>query len=382
MKGKFYTIIFTALILFGCKSASKLYQKGNYDEAVELAAKKLQKKPGDQDLIRVLQDAYRYAVNDHENRISSYAVGSNELKYEWIYHEYLSLQNLYDAIYHSPEVFEIVRPVDYSSYLVTYAEKAGDVYYERGLAQMDRGDKTAYRKAYYDFDKALLYKPGDRTISLLKEEAYGYAVVNVVILPMNDFQDGFRFSAYAGDARENFEDNLLRSLQYNTGDIFTRFYSSFEAGSKQIVPDQVIDLQFNNFRLGRLYDQSTTRQVSKEVVVKEIVYKPDSVVKVYGKVKAKITTTNRSLQADGNLQVTIRNGNGQWLWGDNVAGHYNWSTQFASYTGDERALSESEKASVSKRPQYPPSENEVMNCIVQDIQNSLYARLSNFYSRF
>ena len=44
---KIYTLISITLFLsaVGCKTASKLYDKGNYDEAVELAVKKLQKKP-------------------------------------------------------------------------------------------------------------------------------------------------------------------------------------------------------------------------------------------------------------------------------------------------------------------------------------------------
>jgi predicted transcriptional regulator YdeE len=52
----------------GCKTASKLYDKGNYDEAVALAVKKLQKKPDDE-MRALLQSAYQYAVNDHETRI-------------------------------------------------------------------------------------------------------------------------------------------------------------------------------------------------------------------------------------------------------------------------------------------------------------------------
>jgi hypothetical protein len=44
---KIYFLFFIALStwLAGCKSASKLYQKGNYDEAVQVAVKKLQKDP-------------------------------------------------------------------------------------------------------------------------------------------------------------------------------------------------------------------------------------------------------------------------------------------------------------------------------------------------
>ena len=40
MKQKLYLLTFLTLtvILFSCKTAKKMYEKGNYDEAVELAA--------------------------------------------------------------------------------------------------------------------------------------------------------------------------------------------------------------------------------------------------------------------------------------------------------------------------------------------------------
>lgn len=127
MKYKFYTLLFATIstLAFSCKTANKLYEKGHYDEAVELAAKKLQKDPSDPKLLDILKNSYRFAVEDHERQISSYASSSNELKWEWTYQEYLSLQRLYESIRRSPDVFNRVNPTDYSSHLVTYREKRG-----------------------------------------------------------------------------------------------------------------------------------------------------------------------------------------------------------------------------------------------------------------
>jgi hypothetical protein len=45
---KIYTLVILGFVLLvaGCKTAAKLYDKGNYDEAVELAVKKLAEKTG------------------------------------------------------------------------------------------------------------------------------------------------------------------------------------------------------------------------------------------------------------------------------------------------------------------------------------------------
>lgn len=383
MKSKLYTFSFIALlglVAFSCKTASKLYEKGNYDEAVELAAKKLQKDPADAKLLDVLQNAYRYAVNDHEDRIRTNAESNNELKWEWMYNEYISLQRLYDAIYRVPSVFNNVNPVNYSSYLVTYAEKAGDIRYDRGLTFMNRYDKQSYRNAYREFQAALKFKPGHRDIIVKMDEAYDYAVTNVVILPMQQYV-GYVYSSYSIGGN-NFDDQLIRDLQYNSGNEFVKFYSGWDARSQNIRVDQEVDMQLANVNIGRHYDNRSNRRVMKEIVVKETVYKPDSVVREYAKVYADIITTRRTMSSNAMLQVRVRDADGRWLWSDNFSGNHSWTTEFATYTGDSRALSETEKQLVNRRQEFAPPESEIMRILLEQIGNDARYRIANYFNRF
>ncbi|MBL0272027.1 MAG: hypothetical protein IPQ06_02860 [Chitinophagaceae bacterium] len=381
MKSKLYILLFAAIIFsaFSCKTASKLYEKGNYDEAVELAAKKLQKDPGDVKLLDIIQSSYRYAVNDHESRIRNHAESSNELKWEWMYAEYVSLQRMYEAIYRVPSVYELVKPLDYSGYLVTYSEKAGDVRYDRGLSFMQRYDKQSYRNAYREFQAALRFKPGNRDALQKLNESYEYAVTNVVILPMQQ-QGGFVYSSYSVGGN-NFDDQLIRSLQYNTGNEFVKFYSAWDARSQQIRTDQVVDMRLASFNMGRYRDYRTSRTVSKEIVVKEIVYKPDSVVREYAKVFADIITTRRTLNSDARLEVHVKDNQDRWLWSDLVNGHHDWSTEFATYTGDARALSESDKQLIDRRREFAPTESEITKCLLDQISADALNRIRNYFNR-
>jgi tetratricopeptide (TPR) repeat protein len=382
MKPKLYIfplIALLGLVLFSCKTASKLYEKGNYDEAVELAAKKLQKDPDDPKLLDLIQHAYRYAVNDHETRIRDYSQSNRELKWEDMHREYQSLQKMYEAIYRVPSVITLVNPVNYTSYLITYAEKAATVRYERGLAFMQRYDKQSYRSAYREFQAALRYKPDQRDILQKLNEAWEYAVTNVVILPMQQY-GGFVYSSYQLGA-DNLDDQLLRNLQYNTGNEFVKFYSPWDARSHNIRVDQEIEMRLSTVDIGHFRDQRSKRTVSKEVVVKETVYKPDSVVKEYARVSADIFTTRRTMQSVATLQVTVRDQNGRWLWNDHFTGNHNWNTEFASYTGDARALSESDKQLINRRHEQPPTENEIMRCLLDEINNNTLHWVRNYFSR-
>ena len=382
MKSKLYILFFAgiSILFFSCKTAGKLYEKGNYDEAVELAAKKLQKDPNDGKLLDIIQHSYQYAVNDHESRIRTNVESSNELKWEWMYNEYASLQKMYDAIYRVPSVFNILKPLDYSSYLVTCSEKAGDLRYDRGITFMQRYDKQSYRNAYREFQTAIRFRPGNRDAIQKMNEAYDYAVTNIVILPMQQY-GGYVYSSYTVGGN-NFDDQLIRSLQFNSGNEFVKFYSAWDARSQNIRTDQMVDMRLATINIGRYHDYRTTRRVSREIVVREIVIRPDSIVKEYGWVHADISSTRRTMNSDALLQVNVRDNDGGWLWNDNFNGNHNWSTEFATYTGDARALSAGDKQLVERRQEFAPTENEIMKCMLEQINNDALYRIKNYFNRF
>jgi len=382
MKSKLYFLSFSTaiILLISCKTASKLYEKGNYDEAVELAAKKLQKDPNDSKLRNIIQTSYKYAVEDHESRIRNNSESTNELKWEWMYNEYAALQKMYDAIRKVPEINNIVRPVDYSSYLITYGEKAGDIRYDRGLTFMEGFDKKSYQAAYREFQAAERFKPGHRDIVLKMNEAYEYAVTNVVILPIEE-RYGFRYSSY-NSSYQSLDEQLLRDLKYSAGNEFVKFYSDWDARNREIRVDQVVDMRLATFNVGRYYDDRNTRRVSKDVVIKETVYRPDSIVREYGKVYAEITTTRRTMNSDAVLQVNVRDADGRWLWNDNFSANHNWTMEFATFTGDARALSESDKQLIDRRQEQPPHEQEVIRRLIDEINNTASHRIRNYFIRY
>ncbi len=379
MKLKLYTlsIFLITLVLFSCRSAKKMYEKGNYDEAVELAAKKLQKKPNDAATLDVLQNAYRFAVEDHESRIRNNSNSNNDLRWEWNYQEYLQLQRLYESIRRSPSVFDIVRPTDYSSYVIAYKEEASNARYERGMALMENNDKLSYQKAYYEFQKALSLMPGDLTVKEKMDQAFANAVTNVIVLPVT--RAGFQFSSNNHNY-STFDYNLLRYLTSNNRQTFLRYYSPAEANTYNIRTDEVVEMRFSNIDPGRYRDQRNSYEVTKQVVVKETVHKPDSITREYATVKARITRTKRTLQADGLLQVTYRDFENRRLWSDTYRGEYNWSTEFASFTGDARALGEADKKLVELREQFPPRDEDIIRLIMTEIQNKAECGIKEYYS--
>lgn len=54
----------------------------------------------------------------------------------------------------------------------------------------------------------------------------------------------------------------------------------------------------------------------------------------------------------------------------------------ATYTGDERALSEEDKRLINKRPDNIPVQSSIIDCIEQDVVNNTFYRLKDYYSRY
>ena len=377
---KFYSTLVLAAVLFTyCKSPAKLYDKGNYNDAMDAAIKKLQKDPNDYESREVLKSSYKYAVEERENQVRNLSNSSSETKYDQIFEQYVQLQNLYEKIRRYPAIAQFIKPTDYSSYEETFRNKAFEAHVAKADKWMEGEDRRSYREAYYELNKALRYKPDDFDTKKKLEDAYDAAVVNVMLVPMDVMNSNYYYSNSSYKLR-NFQDALMSKLNYNTGNEFIKYYTEWSAESKRIEPDEIVELRMGRMNIGQPYDQNSSRQVSKEVVVKEKVYSKDSVVKEYGKVYATITTTKRTLVSDVDMYVTSREPRGKTLWTDNLSSEHQWKTEFATYTGDERALCESDKTLLNKDLRAP--KEDITNDPINKLENDVTYKLRNYYNRY
>ena len=378
---KFYFLLMAAsLVVISCKTADKSFRKGEYLDAIELGLKKLQKDPYDGETKEIVKSAYTLAVAQHEDEIRILSNSRNENRFDKIFQQYVILQDLYMTVRSSPQAIAFLQPRDYSGYVETYREKAADVHYQKGLKWMEEGNKEGYREAYYAFKTALRYKPDNMDLHRLTEESYDRALTKIQVVTMDQYYSGYQSSF----AIRNFQDDIIRTLSHNLGtNGFVRFYSEWEARNQHIVPDQILELQLSRVTIGQPYDETSSRDVSKDVVVKEIVYKPDSVVKEYAKVYARITTTRRNLLSEAELMIRIRDTYGRTLWTDRFTGSHRWQESFVSYTGDERALSESDRnAGRSSNRQQVPDQDEILRILFNQIHSDLSSRLRSYYTRY
>lgn len=394
---KIYSLLLLATVVFySCKTATKAFEKGNYEDAVTLAVKKLQKDGNDDAAKNILVNAYRQSVEAHEAAIRNLAASTSDNRFERIYSEYCALQGLYESISHSPAAMQAVHATDYASYVQVYKEKTGDTYFDRGLALMEKGDRRSYRQAYDVFRTAYRYK-NDSRIKEKMNEAYEAAVVKVLLLTDDPYRAGSMYgnSSYgngygnnnynAGYEIRNFNENLVRNLRYQGSNDFTRFYTGDEARNSNVQPDEIVEMRLGRFDMGRYYDENSYRDVSNRVVVKQVVYRPDSVVNEYATVTARITTTRRIYTSGTALRIDARDAKGNYLWSDVIRGEHRYTVDFASFTGDERALSASDKALINNGSNNGYNQvraEDITREILKQIETEACNRFRSYFSRY
>ncbi|RPD50583.1 hypothetical protein [Paracnuella aquatica] len=382
------TKIYITAVLFlfafaACKSAQKMYDRGNYAEAIERSIRKLQKEPNDATAKSILKDAYREAVARQEGEIRTVLNSASENRYEQAYRQYANLQQLYHSVQQVPAAARAVAATDYASFVETYRNKAADVRLERAEKWMDDETITGYREAYREYQAAQRLKPNDVDIKKQVQYALDMATLKILVVPI-DLQGSNYYYSNSSYQMRNFQDRLVRKLNIHSGSEFVRFITEWEGRSRDIVPDEILEMRMSRLVIGRPYDQSETRTVQKEVVVKETVYKKDSVVKEYATVKARIATTRRMLVSEASLFLTTRDAGGRILWNDEFRGEHRREAKFVTYTGDERALSNTDKELIkNNKPEdiRVPREDEIVEDLMQQIESDLAQRLRQHYQR-
>jgi hypothetical protein len=381
MKTKIYSaatmVTFLSVILFSCKSVNKLYQKGDYDDAVLTAVKKLQKNKPKDDTKELIADAYAKAVNQRTENIRSLTLRNDELKWEAIAAEYSRMQQLTDAVNRSAKALQYVKPIDFKQQYADAAEQAATVRYNRGMQWMQRSDKQSARNAYYEFDAATRYRNGNRELEELRNRSFDAAATYIVVNPVS-----IRFYNY-NEASQSIDRDLIHYLQCNAPSIFVKYYSPWEAQQLSRTADQVIDLVLDNVRRGNAQTDRTEREVYKDnVLLRERYVRPDSVVKEYGRVTAKIYTTKETINTTRALYITVRDAQSRFsLLDRRVEGNYCYTNESARFSGDERALSTEDKNRINNTSNNIPSERTILEAINRNLYDNITSELKYFYSR-
>ena len=224
-------------------------------------------------------------------------------------------------------------------------------------------------------NKANNYVYGYKDVFNLIEEARYKATLRVV------FEKPYTNRRYQLSA-DFFSNNLLGEISDFTANRFIRFYKN--ADTQQMVnfyPHQYLVLNFEDFSIGNIRETANTSEFKRDSVITGTRMNNGVKENIYQTVKAKYTTYRREIKSGGVLSVRIFDGQNRLIQQRNFAGEYVWYTTWASYNGDERALTAEQKNSINRQPQIPPSHQQLFVEFTKPIYSQAVSYIKSYYNR-
>jgi hypothetical protein len=369
----FLPLFIVATLLNACSNNKGLLERSNEDKALQEAIKKLNKNFDNADATDALPILYKSILKTRLARIKSYESGADISRWGNIISEYEALQLAYNSIVQSTPAFKLITPENFSAQILESKEAAAMAYYDYAQTYLEKEGRDNAKKAYSNFKKADRYVPDYKDVKSKINQAYENAIVDVVINPIED--DRYFFNAGWGSSglnysNEYFQRTLLRDLSNNNNAHAARFYSDWEAGRENIQVDWTVTLRLRNVDIPEPTRNTFRRDRSKQIETG----KDSSGRRIYQTITATVTINRISFNATAQMDVLIK---------DIVAPRaisnrsfresYRWEEEHATYTGDQRALTNEDWNSINNRNHVNPRREDVL----EELYKKLYPQILN-----
>jgi len=367
---KSLTVAFLTLLILlfdSCSSGKSAYKHGDYYEAVMASVNRLRQSPNHKKSKEVLGLSYQAAVSFLETDTKNQLDANANFKWRTAVQNYEKINTLYEQIRTSPGAMKIVtNPVSKYNELTEAKSKAAEEVYEAGLQAMLKNTREDAKQAYFLFKESETYSPGYREAIEMTNQA--------------EYNATFRVSYDETNAsRENF---TLQPVIARVERQFLKFYSASQAQTTKDPIEQNLKLIYRGCYIPQSpTSSSNTEEVEKDVKVgeKEVNGKKEP---VYEKVKAKVTTYSRSIASECSAFIKIDDIKaGSTLVDQTATGRSSWQHSWATFTGDARALSDTQRGLTQRKEAYPPSDQLIDNAR-KDLLNNAANQLKNFYSKY
>ena len=366
-------LMLSLAIIIACSTGKKALQQGNYDKAVYQAVNRLRSNDNNKKARATLVRAYNLALNLHLDNVKRATNSPDPFRWERIVSDYQSINYMHEELRRCPTCLEIIpTPARYDNELLSARQKAAEVRYDLGveaMAQKNIRQKAMVAHGHFKRVKELVprYKDIDDKLAESLYHATLKVVVEKIPSPVRIVELKHEF----------FIDKINEILHQQTINEYVRFYTPIEAQNERLERvDHVIEMAFDDFNLGNIYQNNTEREITRDSVV---LSEKDG-KKIYGTVKATLRLSEKTITGGGVLDFRIIDDRtNKVLTHEKMPSTYTWSIQWASYQGDERALNDEEKQLIKRKELLPPSPQVMFEEFTAPIYDQVISKIRYFY---
>ncbi len=364
------------LLLGSCGSSNRLQKYyTSEDNAVVELVDRISKNASDKEALTLLPQAYTQTLNSRQNlSIATYPGLAPGDKYLALVKEWGVMQQLYDKISAVPAAARAVTNLwNPAASIADARNKAAKEFYSQGLEYLTYDNRQASRQAYDQFRRANEIIPGYENSRMMMEEALERATIKVVVRAPDYYNHSWNHWGLQNDWLQQQMINDLNAQSYRD----VRFYSDWDANSRRIRPDRIVDMRFTDLFVGQVYNNRRTIQRSKQIETGSTKSNPPQ--PIFTTVRATVYLTERYMTSRAMLECRIYDyATGRNILFDNFPGNDNWRVQTATYTGDSRALLAEDWALINNGGQIQtPTRAQVADRLIRDCYGMLINRIRN-----
>jgi len=409
------TLITTVLLISACSYFSsygryeirgrRALANGDYDAAVAQAVLALETKPDYEDAISLLDTALPLALKYHSDRIRSLENSSEPFRWDTILEEYIKLDQILKDIddLQQPSISRILDQTDYpdpSGGIAESKNNSAESHYQAGMEHLQTASRDSFRKAAVEFKYADNILPGykDAEVQYIENRKKGTLVL--AFLPFDDKTGRSGF----GDVGETVTSRVISSLLSDRD--LSEFVEIVRRDQIELVVEeqilsesglieaatlelgnileahQLVSCTITSLTVGKPRVLKNTKKMSESVVVRKESYTGEDGKKhsrnVYGTVKARVTfhelTASASATANFNI-IDVETG--KIIRSQTTTGQFKFQHDWATFTGDERALNHRTTSLVKKGRANPPEEGDLVYRALMDLSEKVTAGIRN-----
>lgn len=373
-----YTFLTFILVLMitGCSTGRKALEQGDYDRAVTQAINRLRSNGSSEKARATLRKAYNLAMEVHIDRINRAQASPDPLKWEEVVFNYRQINAFYDEILRCPACREVIpRPAKYDAELTSASNKAAENRYNMGVAALKfKQDRVKAMEAHQHFLRARDFVPRYKDVENKIQEAKMAATLRVVVEPIPAPMRSLNVK------HEFFVNKINEYLHRNRINEYVQFFTPEEVKSLNLdYVDHIIRMEFDQFSLGNVHTNTVDREVSRDSVV--IAEKNGE--KIYGTVKARLKVFEKAITGDGVLDFRIVDNNlNRVITQEKMPSSYTWVARWASFNGDERALSDEEREMVKRSEVSIPHPQWMFEEFTAPLYDQVISKIRHFYRNY
>ncbi len=364
MRNKLSILLLSFIVLMACASSEKYLQKGQYEKAIDKSISKLKKDPGNEKELYVLKEAYGKAQDFDKDRIDFLEKEGREENYVEIYDLYVRLDRRQDKLKTLPSsVLREFTLVDYDDKLIASKEQAAENSYQAGLDYLERGGRLNARRAYDEFQIVKSIYDNYKDVNSKLNEAR-YLGTNQILFVIENNSESVLPERFDDQLRQigvaDLNSEWAEYSVYEDEDVDYDYFVVLNIRDILVSPEQVTNEKYTDekeIQDGTKYVLDENGNVKKDSLGNDI-REPNFIT-----VEAEITETIQSKDAFvGGIVEFINLRTDQLEKREDISVTAVFEHLSASYTGDERALSNKSKKIVKvDRIPFPNSEAMLMD---------------------